>query len=410
MAEAQKTILIAGAGFGGITAALTLERKLRKYPAWNIILIDKNSYQLYTPALYEIAAMPKEETDPAGLKSVITIPIADMIGKKRIDFLQGEIAGMDPGKQTVRMANGALISYDFAILALGSETNYFNIPGLREHALPLKRFEDAVRIRNKIEQSLTEGRALILAIGGAGMSGIELAGEFSNFIRYLAKHSMRDPAWPVRLILIEASPTILPGFDPAIIERARKRLVKLGIEIYIGARITSVTPHQILFDGIQAIPYDVLVWTGGVTGNPVYDAEGFAVTAKKNCAVNEFLEIERHVFAIGDAAGFLDPHAKALLPWNVPVAEAEARMVAQNIMRDIEGKPKIPFRPQKKYPYILAIGKKYAIADFIFVRFWGFAGWGAKLLVELRYLLFVLPFSMAIRVWARSIRIYMSND
>lgn len=397
MAETPKTILIAGAGFGGMTAALKLERRLRNNHNWNIVLIDKNTYQLYTPALYEIAAIPKEEVDPTGLQSAIAIPIADIIAGKKITFVHGEVAHVDREKRSVRMRGDREFQYAFLILALGSETNYFEIPGLREHALPLKRFEDAVKIRNKIERALMERRELTLVVGGAGMSGIELIGELSNFICYLAQRILNEPTCPVRLALIEASDTILPGLDHRVARSASKRLTKLGIEIHTNTRITSVTPKEIMTNDTRAIPYDILVWTGGVMGNPSY-------------AVNEFLQIGDYTFAVGDAAGFIDAQTGKVLPHNVPVAEAEARSVARNILRAIKGKPKIPFRPSKRYPYVLAIGRKYAIADLIFIRFRGFAGWCLKLLVELRYLIFILSFSRAIQVWLKSIRVYTSND
>lgn len=382
--------MIAGAGFGGMTVALKLERQLRNNHDWNIVLIDQNIYQLYTPALYEIAAIPKEEVDQTSVKSIIAIPIADIIAGKKITFAQGELTGFDPEKRLVRIRGDRQFDYAFLILALGSTTNYFDIPGLREHALPLKRFEDAVRIRNKIERTLAQRRELTLVVGGAGASGVELTAELSNFVR-------RNPTCPVRLVLIEASDTILPGFDRRITQCASKRLAKLGIETHTDTRITSVDTKEIMLDNAKTIPYDILVWTGGVTGNPSY-------------AVDEFLQIDDYAFAVGDAAGFIDAQTGKMLPHNVPVAEAEARAVARNILRAIEGRPRIPFRPSKRYPYILAVGRKYAIADLIFVRFHGFAGWCAKLLVELRYLIFILPFPQAIRVWLKSIRVYTSND
>ena len=396
MAEPPKTIVIGGAGFGGMTAALKLERRLRDNPDWNIVLVDKNPYQLYAPALYEIAAIPKEEVDQIGLKSVITIPIADILIGKKIVFVRGEITSCDRENRSVSVRGGK-IDYDFLVLALGSETNYFDIPGLREYALPLKRFEDAVRIRDRIERMLAERRELTLVVGGAGATGVELIAEFSNFICYLAKRILRSPTCPVRLTLIEASDTILPGFDRQIMHHAHKRLTKLGIEIYTGTRITAVGPREIVLDHAKALRYDILIWTGGVVSNPL-------------CAVNEFLQIDDYAFVVGDAAGFVDVKTGKPLPQNVPVAQVQARAVARNIVRVIEGKPKIPFRPAKKYPHVLAVGKKYAIADLIFIRFWGFAGWCAKLLIELRYFLFILSFPHAIRLWLKSIRAYISND
>lgn len=407
--QTPKTILIAGAGFGGIIAALKLEHKLRANPAWQIILIDKNPYQLYTPALYEIAAMPNKDANPSRLRSIITIPIIDIIAGKKITFIQGELTDINRERRTVRLGTQEL-PYEFLILALGSETNYFGIQGLREHALPLKRFEDGIRMRNKIERMLAEKREVTLVVGGAGASGVELIGELANFICRVSESAASEKTCPVRLILMEASDEILSGFESWLVMRARNRLRELGIEIRTHACITSVTQTEITLKDETRIPYDMLIWTGGVTGNPVYERIGLPLTDKKNCKVNEFLHVDDRTVAIGDSAGFTDTRTNKLLIWNVPVAEAEARIATKNILREIAGKPKIPFRPSKKYPYILAIGKKYAIADLVFTRFWGFTGWCAKLLVELHYLFFILPFPKAISVWLRSVRVYASNN
>ncbi|OHA13944.1 MAG: hypothetical protein A3G49_01750 [Candidatus Sungbacteria bacterium RIFCSPLOWO2_12_FULL_41_11] len=106
----------------------------------------------------------------------------------------------------------------------------------------------------------------------------------------------------------------------------------------------------------------------------------------------------------------INPKTGKPLIWNVPVAEAEGRIAAKNILRSITGKPLKKFTPAKKYPFILTIGKKYAIADFVYFKFCGFTGWFAKQLVELRYLLFILPPQKAIRTWLLAIRYYTSND
>jgi NADH dehydrogenase len=409
LSQSPRSIVIAGAGFAGITAALKLERQLRSDPAWKIILVDKNPYQLYTPALYEIAAIPKEEADSFRLKSSITIPITEILARRKITFIQGALTAVDRQAQTAYIGDRKF-DYAFLILALGSETAYFDIPGLREYSLPLKRFEDGVAVRNEIERAILEHHEVTLAVGGAGATGVELISEFSNFLCYLSNKLLPDTVCASKLILVEASGEILPGFEPWIIRRARERLVKLGIEIRTNACITAVSQTEITLNHETRLSYDMLIWTGGVIGHQLYKHINAQLTDKKNCAVNTFLQIDNHTFAIGDAAGFTDPKSGKPLPLNVPVAEAQARTTAKNILREIAGKPKIPFRPLRKYPYILALGKKYAIADLVFIRFSGIIGWCVKLLAEFRYLFFILPFPKAIRIWLTSIQVYTSND
>lgn len=409
MHETPKNIVIAGAGFAGITVALKLEKELRHTQAWRIILADQNAYHLYTPPLYEIASVPKESADAIHLKSAITIPLEHIVSGTHITFLQGEMMGIDRTRRIIRIDEQEY-AYEFLVIALGSVTNYSNIPGLREYAIPLKHIHDAVIIRNKIETALMHNTDLDIVVGGAGPSGVELIAEFSNFICRLREKILKNTACKNRLILVESADEILPGFQPSLIGRTRKRLQALGIDIRTHARIVSVTAEEIILENQSRIPYHIFIWTGGVLGNPFYKNAGLPLTQKQNCVVNEFLEVEKYIYAIGDAAGFIDQRTKKSLVWNIPVAESQARLVAKNIIRRMQEKAQIPFRPARRYPYILALGRKYAIADLLIVRFWGVCGWIAKLLVEFRYLLFILPPRKALSLWLRSIKMYASND
>lgn len=406
----KKTIVVAGAGFGGITALLKLEKLLRRHPEWRLILIDRHAYHLYTPMLYEIASVPREEAPASALKSAIVIPLEDIVAGKNIIFIQGEIAAIRTDQQTLALADGTRAEYAFLVLALGSATNYFDIPGLQEYACPLKTFEDAVRIRNRIEALSQERRALTLIVGGAGSAGVELAAEFSNFLCSLERLRKEKNTCVWRVVLIEADRGILPGHSRYMQMRAAERLRALGIEIKNKSRIKEVSEDRVFFDDGSSQSHDLLIWTGGVTGIPLYQTLGMPLTKKRTPAVNEFLEAEENVFAVGDGAGFLDTHTGTLLSWNVPLAEAQGRLTAHNIIRRIQGKSLIPFRPLRAYPSILAVGKKYAIADLVILRWHGFFGWIAKLLVELRYLCFILPVGKALRRWARGVRVYSSND
>ena len=179
----EKRIVVVGAGFGGLTAALTLA----KDPAlisrgYEVILIDRHHHHLYTPGLYEIAAVPREYAKDHYLVSSSLIAVREIIRGRQIRFIQGELVGLDAARRRIRLENGGTLAYEFLILALGSETNYFGIPGLREYSVPLKTCDDAAQLRNAIEAAVRRKPSLAVVIGGAGATGVELAAELVPLI------------------------------------------------------------------------------------------------------------------------------------------------------------------------------------------------------------------------------------
>jgi NADH:ubiquinone reductase (H+-translocating) len=411
----KKNIVILGAGFGGITAALSLAKQKRQLDEeYEIILIDRHHHQLYTPALYEIASIPQENITDIALKTSILIPLADIATGKSITVLTDEITGLAPEKQEVFLKNNGGVSYEFCIIALGSETNYFGIPGLKERSFPLKTFDDAVRLRNAIEELVKKNDGIKVVVGGAGASGVELAAEFVNFICDI-KEKILDgkKVCNVEFLLVEASPEILPGFDSRTIQKTKHRLARLGIRIKTSAAITEVQNDKMLFKNGEQESYDILCWTGGVRGPAVFADFNLSLSPKGAIEIDEFLRVKNSngtLFAVGDNTSLINPKTGKPLIWNVPVAEAEGRLAAKNIVRAIRGESLRRFVPLKKYPFILAIGKKYAIADLIVVHICGFFGWFLKQIVELRYLLFILPIKKAITTWLRGEKYFMSND
>lgn len=404
----QKNIVIAGAGFGGVTAAIKLSA-LRGRKNFRIILIDKNPYQLYTPALYEIAAMPRQDANASALSHAITIALEDIVAKKRIEFVQGELMHIDKKTKTVTLAGGAALDYHSLILALGSETNYFNIPGMPEYALPLKTFHDGVILRNRMEKLIREKTGVLhMVIGGAGATGVELAAEFVSFVCRLQKIYNKERMCRAEVVLVEATAEILQGFSPWVIAKARRRLQELGVHIKTNTRIASVSAEAIKTEE-ESIHYDLFVWAGGISGPRILQSLGLPLNKKGQIVVNQYLEAAEHIFAVGDNASFADTSGKPL-PSNIPVAEGQARKTVKNILRTMAGKNKKPYRARTRYPYILAVGNKYAVADIIILRFAGFFGWLLKQLVELRYLMFILPLRKAIPMWIYTIKTYSAND
>lgn len=417
MAEEKqiKTIVILGAGFGGLTAVLKLSKAVKRRGLTKdcrLILVNKTSYQVYTPALYEIASIPKGEANAVCLKTSICIDLAEVASLDGFQFIGGEAAGLDQERKVVRLSSGEVFSFDYLVIALGAETNFFNIPGLKERALPLKTFEDAIRLRNKIEEVVLGGATPIhIVIGGAGATGVELAAEVHSFLCYLKERLMpSEKTCDYDVTLIEASPEILPGFEPWIVKKARRRLLRIGVKILTNKIVTSVDERNVFCKDGSILPYHIFVWAGGVVSVGVLKNFGLSLTPKGKIIVNEYLGAAPRIFAIGDNAectpgGIIKP-----LPGNVPVAETQASVVAKNIIAEVTGKQKKKFVPMRKYPYILAVGKKYAIADLVYIRFSGFWGWCAKQLVELRYLIFVLGPLRALSMWWRSVKYSVSND
>ena len=156
IAKDRKNIVILGGGFGGITALLKLHRALhhkRLLGEYNLVLVNKNAHHLYTPALYEIASIPKGEANALALKSTICINIEDILGRfPDIQFVGETAIALDPSRRTITFQSGNALPFEYVVIALGSETNFFNIPGMAEFSYPLKTFEDAVRLRNHIEE------------------------------------------------------------------------------------------------------------------------------------------------------------------------------------------------------------------------------------------------------------------
>lgn len=404
----KKNILILGAGFGGITAALKLVKCLGpRTKEYDIILVDRHHHQLFTPSLYRIAAIPHQDADTISLKSSILINLSDIFDPTPIRLLTDEIVGLHPENKKILLKSSGEFEFGYLIIALGSETAYFEIPGLSKYGFPLKTFDDALRLRNAIEKKYLTQPSLKIVVGGGGATGVELAAEFVGFICELGlKLQKPRNVCEVEFVLIEAAPEILPGFPGAVVQKTKKRLKALGVKTLTGSKINGLTEKEVFLENGAQEAYDIFIWTGGVEGPKIFRNAGFSLSAKKEIMTDEYLQARgyKNIFVVGDNAAFINPKTGKELPWNVPIAEAEGRLAAQNIVRAIYGQPLKKFRPLGRYPFILAVGRRYAIADLLIIRVFGILGWMAKGLVELRYFLFILPFRKALRTWLKSIR------
>ncbi|MDO8495664.1 MAG: NAD(P)/FAD-dependent oxidoreductase, partial [bacterium] len=392
----MKRIVILGAGFGGLRAAIVLGKKSKDLgrKGYQITLIDRNRYHTYTPLLYEISTTSKETANYLDLKSVTTYSVEGVLMGLSIEFIQSEVSNIDVVNKQIELEDKK-IDYEYLILALGSETNFFDIPGLKEGALELKSLNDAIKIRDavweKIESTPTDEQVDIV-IGGAGSTGVELAGEVQEWISQMRKEGY---SCKTSVTLIDAAPTILSGFEPKIVKRATARLKKLGTNILSEERVTKVEQDKVFLGSGKIVSYDILIWTGGVKANSI--AEKLPIKKEKQGRIGVGGEL-KNVYGIGDIVCVHDGEGKPV-PMVARAAIIQGSVAAKNIISEIKGaKSHLKYNP-REYPYIIPIGGKYAIAKIGPLVIVGFFGWIMKGLIELNYLDSIMPLGRAIKIW-----------
>ena len=405
----KKTIVIIGAGFGGLRAAMLLGKKIkrsRQINHYKIVLIDRNRYHTYTPLLYEAATTDKETANYPEIQKLVTYDISDILKKLPVRFIQNEVAGLDLTKGLVYCRSFEItheeLKFDYLILATGSETNYFNIPGLEENSLTLKNFTDALKIRNAVLGAIANNKNSKVIIGGGGSTGIELAGELKEWQPDLA------------VTIIEGSSTILPGFEKNVVERVQNRLKKLNVEILTEKIITEATQNKIFLKDNSTINFDLLIWCGGVKASGLIRKLPLKTETKGRIEVEEAMSCLPHtenlklygqVYGIGDAVCCYDPVTKKPMPMVARAAISQATVAVNNIL----GK-NLKFYCPKTYPYVIPVGGKYAVAKIGPFIFSGIIGWLLKGLVELNYLLSIMPIGYALKTWLRGLYVFIKND
>ncbi len=407
----MKRIVILGAGFGGLRAALVLGKRSRELTKrdYGITLIDKNRYHTYTPLLYEISTTSKATANYIDLKSVTTYPLEGVLLGTSVESIQGEVSNIDVVNKKIGLKGRETIDYEYLILALGAETNFFNIPGLKEQALELKSLMDALKIRDTIWEKIeaaNNNEVVDIVIGGAGSTGVELAGEIQEWISQLKKEGYRCGT---KVTLIDAAPTVLNNFEPKVIKRANRRLKKLGTNLLVGERIIKVEDGKVFLESGQIVSCNVLIWTGGVKANAISDRLPIKKDKQGRVEASGNMQINDKIYGIGDIVCIYDSDGRPT-PMVARAAISEATIAAKNIVRETRGeKPDLKYRP-RKYPYIIPIGGKYAVCKIGPLVIAGFGGWILKGLVELNYLFSIMPNTKALKIWLKGLRLFIQND
>jgi NADH dehydrogenase len=339
------TVVIAGAGYAGLAAARTLSH----HSNIHIVLIDQHDYHLLQFQLHE-AAVNKIDTES------LALPISNLLPRD-VEFVKATIDRFDFGARVVITDRGRY-AYDRLIVALGSQPATYHIPGLNEHALMLKSLANARKIRGHLEMIMSALAArprstpYPIVIGGAGITGVELAAELSEGVKGLARDYQLERGG-LKLVLVEAAPTVLPGFDRKTIDEAAHVLQRSGVDVRVNTRIDRVEADRVIVKSIWAeaaetLETQTLIWTGGVRANALVLNSGLSLGERGAAIVDEYLRsLDRpEVSIVGDSAVVRDPHDGRIVMPCGQLAVKQGQYAAQQILADLTDEVHGPYIPR----------------------------------------------------------------
>jgi NADH dehydrogenase len=374
-------IVILGGGFGGIYTAMHLEKQLAHEPNVDITLVNRENFFLFTPMLHEVAASDLDITH-------IVNPIRKLL--HRVNFFEGDVAYIDLPNHCVGVSHGYEphtheLPYDHLVLALGSITNFFNLPGLEEHALTMKSLGDAIQVRNRLIANLEEASSecfvqervplLSVVVAGGGFAGVETIAGINDFLREALECYPNLSAEMLRLVLVHPGEVILPELGPKLGAYAQKKLAQRGVEIRTNTRVTGVTEHGVTLSDGSTIPSCTVIWTAGTTPNPLLATLPCA-KERGRMVVNAYMEIPEWpgVWALGDCALVPNPKTGTSYPPTAQHALREGKVLARNITATLRGGQKQPFI-FTTLGQLAAIGKRTGVAHILGINFSGFLAW-----------------------------------
>ncbi|MBT2758272.1 NAD(P)/FAD-dependent oxidoreductase [Mesobacillus foraminis] len=334
-------IVILGAGYGGLMTATRLQKQIGVNEA-DIVLVNKNDYHYETTWLHEASAGTLHHDR-------VRYDIRDVIDRQKIEFVQGTVEEIKTEENRVILENGDIV-YDYLVIALGGESETFGIKGLKEYAFSIVNVNAARQIREHIEYQFAtynteaekKDERLSIVVGGAGFTGIEFLGELANRIPELCREYDVD-FHKVKVICVEAAPTVLPGFDPELVNYAVSYLEKKGIEFRIGTAIKEALPDGIIVakgeDQVEEIKASTVVWAAGVRGNSIIEKSGIEAM-RGRVKVQPDLRVPGHdnMFVVGDCSLIINEEINRPYPPTAQIAMQQGEVCARNIAALVRGK------------------------------------------------------------------------
>jgi len=380
-------IVIVGGGFGGLAAA----KELRGTDA-EITLIDRRNHHLFQPLLYQVA------TTSLG-PSEIAWPIRQLVHKRQeVTTLLASVTAIDTATNSLTLNNGAVVPFDYLILATGAQHAYFGHDDWEPFAPGLKTLEDATAMRRRLlvafekaelETDPDKRRALLaFVIIGGGATGVELAGAIIELARITLRNDFRNiHPEEARVVLIEAGPRVLPNFKPKMSAYAEKALKQLGVEVELGKAVTEVAAHGVVYGG-TTLASETIIWAAGVLASPVAKWLGVEADRAGRVKINPDLSVPSHpnIFAIGDTVTSTTPEGKPV-PGIGDAAKQGGRHAARVIKARLRGDTSpLPFH-YKHLGDIATIGRSRALIDFGWIQLTGWIGWWAWGLAHIYFLI-----------------------
>ena len=372
-------VVILGAGFGGLGAAKALAGKA------DVTLVDRHNFQTFLPLLYQVST--------AGLAADHVVhPVRGALRDTGIKFRMGSPISVDHKNKSVKLDSSETLEFDHLIVALGSSTADFGVPGVSEHGLGMKSVHEALMIRAEVMRRFEDlcrfedNTRLSIAVVGGGPTGVEMAGALAELKRGPLKNDMAHAAEHMDIYLIEAGPRILPMFSEKLSARAESDLHKLGVFVKTNTSVREIKSRQIIVKTGEPIPAEVTIWAAGVKGEPTAGLLNLPIAGTR-IDTDEKLKVNHYpnIWAIGDINGSKGKDGR-FYPMVAPVALQQGKWVAQQILRKHEGKALKPFKYRDKGS-MATIGRHKAVVEVRNFRMTGPLAWFAWLFLHLFYLL-----------------------
>ena len=399
-------VVIVGGGFGGLHAAKALSNE----PV-EVTLIDRKNHHTFQPLLYQVAlGMLSPGEIASSLRNILR-------HSRNVRTILGEVVGFDTAARQVRLGDGAALPYDYVIVAAGARHAYFGHDEWEEDAPGLKTIEDAVEIRKRLllafetaeRNAYVSGRQapLSFAVVGGGPTGVELAGAIADLARLaLARDFKAIDTTTAHVRLYEGASRILGTYSEESSRKATRQLEQLGVEVHTGSMVTGVEPGRIKV-GDQWIPADVTLWASGVAPSPLAKALGADTDRAGRVLIEQDLSLPGHreIFVIGDMASLTDANGVSV-PGLGAAALQEGQAAADNILRDLRGQDRLPFRYRDR-GILATIGRHRAVAEFGRANFSGLIAW---LLWSLVHIFLLIGFRNRLAVMTQWIWAYFTRQ
>lgn len=366
-------VVVIGAGFAGLWAA----RALARQPV-DVLVIDRVNYHTFLPLLYQVAAAELEPED-------IAFPIRSILrGKPNVRFALDKVDRIDLAGRRV-MCGKQSFGYDFLILAAGSATHFFGIPGGEEFAFRLKTLDEAVLLRNQIlgcfenaareQDAALRHRQLTFTIIGGGPTGVEFAGALAELVDgALLRDFPEVERQALRIVLVEAADRLLPALPVTGGEFALRRLKRMGVEVRLSSAVSAISPTEVRLRDGAVLQTETVVWTAGVRGASVVESPPWPLGKSGHVSVLSTLQVAGHpeVYVAGDLTQF--PQDGQMLPKVAPVAIQQGTAAAWNVLRQIDGRAPLPFRYHDRGTMV-TVGRNAAVAILGGRCFTGYPAW-----------------------------------